>query len=101
MNKLIDYVQRSQNYDGGIGLGPGLESHGGSTYCAVAALALLGVPLLEVDTPSERQGEKQREGGRERGQGRRGVRRSAKNDDFVLNLMILYSENDDFAMKRC
>ena len=30
-----------QSYDGGIGQGPGLESHGGSTYCAIAALHLM------------------------------------------------------------
>lgn len=32
---------RLKSYDGGIGQGPGLESHGGSTYCAIAALALM------------------------------------------------------------
>ena len=37
VQQLVKYIQLSQNYDGGIGLGPGLESHGGSTYCAVAA----------------------------------------------------------------
>jgi hypothetical protein len=31
----VDYIHRSQAYDGGYGLGPGLEAHGGSTYCAV------------------------------------------------------------------
>ncbi|MCL7025863.1 hypothetical protein MKW94_004807 [Papaver nudicaule] len=30
-----------QSYDGGFGLVPGLESHGGATYCAVAALRLM------------------------------------------------------------
>ena len=39
--QATSYIVRSQAYDGGIGLGPGLESHGGSTYCAVAALRLL------------------------------------------------------------
>lgn len=29
-----------QNYDGGIGQGPELESHGGTTFCAIATLAL-------------------------------------------------------------
>lgn len=29
-----------QSYEGGIGQGPGLESHSGSTFCAVAALSL-------------------------------------------------------------
>lgn len=31
-----------QSYDYGIGQGPGLESHGGVTYCAIAALTLMG-----------------------------------------------------------
>lgn len=36
------YIVASVNYDYGLGQGPGLESHGGSTYCGVAALALMG-----------------------------------------------------------
>lgn len=36
------YVLSSQSYDGAIGLGPGTESHGGSMYTGLAALALLG-----------------------------------------------------------
>jgi geranylgeranyl transferase type-1 subunit beta len=35
-------MQQQQSYDYGIGQGPGQESHGGSTYCAVAALHLMG-----------------------------------------------------------
>ena len=31
-----------QRYDGGISQGPLLESHGGSTFCAVATLSLMG-----------------------------------------------------------
>ncbi|KAH9703093.1 Geranylgeranyl transferase type-1 subunit beta [Citrus sinensis] len=31
-----------QSYDGGFGLTPGSESHGGGTYCAVASLRLMG-----------------------------------------------------------
>lgn len=31
-----------QSYDGAFGQGPGLESHGGSTFCAVASLFLMG-----------------------------------------------------------
>ena len=30
-------------YDGAFGQGPGGEAHGGSTYCAVASLKLMGV----------------------------------------------------------
>ncbi|KAH0951810.1 hypothetical protein HN011_008594 [Eciton burchellii] len=37
----VDYILRSISYDGGIGQGPGLESHGGSTFCAVASLFLM------------------------------------------------------------
>ena len=36
------YVISSQNVDGGLGLGPGQESHGGSIYTALAALSLMG-----------------------------------------------------------
>lgn len=38
----MNYVVTSIGYDGGIGQGPELEAHGGSTYCAVAALVLMG-----------------------------------------------------------
>ena len=37
----VEYVLSCQTYEGGFGLCPGMEAHGGSTYCAVAALALL------------------------------------------------------------
>ncbi|KAL7828429.1 hypothetical protein SRHO_G00320630 [Serrasalmus rhombeus] len=40
--KAIDYIRRSMSYDNGIGQGAGLESHGGSTFCAVATLCLMG-----------------------------------------------------------
>lgn len=33
---------RLQHYDGGISLEPNLESHGGSSFCGIAALSLLG-----------------------------------------------------------
>uniref|UniRef100_A0A4W5K9L0 Protein geranylgeranyltransferase type I, beta subunit n=1 Tax=Hucho hucho TaxID=62062 RepID=A0A4W5K9L0_9TELE len=42
IKKDIDYIRRSTSYDNGIGQGAGLESHGGSTFCAVAALCLMG-----------------------------------------------------------
>jgi len=42
VNKTISYITRSMSYDYGIGQGPDLESHGGVTYCAVAALTLMG-----------------------------------------------------------
>ncbi len=37
--KCIDWFV--QSYESGFGQGPGLESHGGSTYCALAALTLM------------------------------------------------------------
>ncbi|XP_076258146.1 geranylgeranyl transferase type-1 subunit beta isoform X1 [Rhynchophorus ferrugineus] len=40
VEKMVDFVLKSISYDGGIGQGPDLESHCGSTFCAVAALAL-------------------------------------------------------------
>jgi len=39
--KAIEYALSSLSYEGGFGQGPWLEAHGGSTYCAVAALSLL------------------------------------------------------------
>jgi len=38
----VDYVVASLSFEGGVGQGPGLEAHGGSTFCAVAALSLMG-----------------------------------------------------------
>ncbi|XP_049791198.1 geranylgeranyl transferase type-1 subunit beta [Schistocerca nitens] len=42
VEKTISYILDSMSYDGAIGQGPDLESHGGTTFCAVAALALMG-----------------------------------------------------------
>eukprot|EP01137_Pigoraptor_chileana_P008009 Opistho-2@54328 len=42
VDAVVDYIKRSFGYDGGFGQGPHLEAHGGSTYCAVASLQLLG-----------------------------------------------------------
>ncbi|XP_014662379.1 PREDICTED: geranylgeranyl transferase type-1 subunit beta-like [Priapulus caudatus] len=41
VDRAAHYIYRSQSYDGGIGQGPGLESHGGSTFCAIASLVLM------------------------------------------------------------
>lgn len=41
IDQTISYIRRSQAYDGGIAQGPGLEAHGGSTFCAVASLVLM------------------------------------------------------------
>ncbi|XP_015963031.1 geranylgeranyl transferase type-1 subunit beta [Arachis duranensis] len=40
--KAKDYILNCQSYDGGFGLVPGAESHGGATYCAIASLRLMG-----------------------------------------------------------
>lgn len=40
--KAKEYISNCQSYDGGFGLTPGSESHGGATYCAVASLRLMG-----------------------------------------------------------
>lgn len=47
---LVDYVQRCQTYEGGLGGEPGNEAHGGYTYCGLAALCLLGREQ-ELDLP--------------------------------------------------
>ncbi|KAB0801565.1 hypothetical protein PPYR_03751 [Photinus pyralis] len=39
--KAIGFIKNSISYDYGIGQGPELESHGGSSYCAVATLCLI------------------------------------------------------------
>ncbi|KAL1408754.1 geranylgeranyl transferase type-1 subunit beta [Vanrija albida] len=38
----IDFVMRCQTWEGGYSGRPGIESHGGTNYCALAALSLLG-----------------------------------------------------------
>ena len=35
------YILNSQTHEGGFAQGPGLEAHGGSTYCAVASLSMM------------------------------------------------------------
>jgi len=40
--KAYQFIVSSQTYEGGIAQGPFQEAHGGSTYCAVAALHLMG-----------------------------------------------------------
>ena len=39
---LIKQIWSCENGDGGFGLRPHEESHGGATFCAVASLILLG-----------------------------------------------------------
>lgn len=49
--KAKEYILNCQSYDGGFGLCPGLESHGGATYCAIASLRLMG--FIEDDLLSK------------------------------------------------
>lgn len=49
--KAKEYILSCQSYDGGFGLIPGSESHGGGTYCAVASLRLMG--FIEHDVLSK------------------------------------------------
>ncbi|KAA8906432.1 terpenoid cyclases/protein prenyltransferase alpha-alpha toroid [Sphaerosporella brunnea] len=42
VDKTVAYIRSSQSYDGGISEKPFGESHAGMTYCAIAALSLLG-----------------------------------------------------------
>ncbi|KAJ2823879.1 Rab geranylgeranyltransferase [Coemansia sp. 'formosensis'] len=39
---VVGYVQRSMNYDGGFGSGPGGESHAAQVFTCLAALAIAG-----------------------------------------------------------
>ncbi|KRZ78780.1 LIM domain-containing protein jub, partial [Trichinella papuae] len=41
VSKTTSYIKQCQNYDGAFGSVVGCESHGGSTFCAVASLYLL------------------------------------------------------------
>src|ERR1700677_4873632 len=38
----VSLLSPSQTYEGAFGQGPGHEAHGGSTFCAVASLILMG-----------------------------------------------------------
>merc|ERR1712192_80033 len=42
VDKAEAYILSSRGYDMAFSHGPGLESHGGSTYCAISALLLMG-----------------------------------------------------------
>ena len=41
IDRAVRYIQSCKSYDGAIALIPGQEGHGGSTFCATAALQLL------------------------------------------------------------
>lgn len=42
ISSTVKFILNCFNYDGAFGQNPGSESHGGSTYCAIASLSLLG-----------------------------------------------------------
>ncbi|PRQ59103.1 putative protein geranylgeranyltransferase type I [Rosa chinensis] len=46
-----EYIINCQSYDGGFGLTPGAESHGGAIYCGITSLRLMG--FLEEDVLSK------------------------------------------------
>ncbi|XP_076066537.1 geranylgeranyl transferase type-1 subunit beta [Oratosquilla oratoria] len=55
VDAAVTYIQNSMGYEGALGQGASLEAHGGSTYCAVAALDLMGhLKSAFSDTQHER-----------------------------------------------
>jgi len=44
-----EYVGACQTYEGGIAGEPGMEAHGGYSYCGLAALAILGIAQEHLD----------------------------------------------------
>ncbi|KAM4819493.1 geranylgeranyl transferase type-1 subunit beta isoform 3-T3 [Thomomys bottae] len=52
VKKAISYIRGSLSYDNGLAQGAGLESHGGSTFCGIASLCLMG-KLEEVFSEKE------------------------------------------------
>lgn len=49
VSNAIKFISKCFNYDGAFGQNPGTESHGGSTYCAIASLSLLNSLSLVLD----------------------------------------------------
>jgi len=43
IESATNYILSCKSYDGALGLTPGREGHGGSTFCGIASLCLLGV----------------------------------------------------------
>ena len=41
IDRAVDYIRSCRAFDGAIGLLPGQEGHGGSTFCAIASLVLM------------------------------------------------------------
>ena len=51
IESATNYILSCKSYDGALGLTPGREGHGGSTFCGIASLYLMGV----LDTVMSRQ----------------------------------------------
>lgn len=51
-DKVGEYVKSCQTYEGGIAGEPGMEAHGGYSYCGLAALAILGIAQDYLDLDS-------------------------------------------------
>lgn len=45
VERAVEFVKACQTYEGGFAQLPGLEAHGGSTYCALACLTLTQTPI--------------------------------------------------------
>jgi geranylgeranyl transferase type-1 subunit beta len=51
--KAVQYIQSCHSWDGAFALLPGQEGHGGSTFCAVASLVLMGKDTEVLDNELE------------------------------------------------
>lgn len=49
VDAAVRFISRCLSYDGAFSQNPGTESHGGSTYCAIASLSLLDKLNLVLD----------------------------------------------------
>ena len=46
----MEYIQACKSFDGALGLVPGMEGHGGSTFCGVASLILMDMDMdMDMD----------------------------------------------------
>ncbi len=55
-DKAVKFIMSCYNYDGGFGLLPGQESHGGACYTAIASLVLLGKLNVLTDNQKNKLG---------------------------------------------
>ncbi|KAJ8331000.1 CAAX farnesyltransferase (FTase) subunit beta [Batrachochytrium dendrobatidis] len=50
MDRASEFIVQCQSYEGGMGAVPGIEAHGGYSYCAVAAMEIMGkMNMLDMD----------------------------------------------------